>query len=184
MAIGESSSAREAFRGPKSRAPCPYNSGDSKFDHSELDRNDWSDNEKSKFVRAVRIHGKNFTMISRYLGTKSIEECKIYFSKAQRVLNLDMIAVESELEGDDWSDRDKSKFVQALSIYGKNFTMISRYIGTRSIEECITFFAKTRGAGVAGRINMATMEATMAINEDYFDADIDSTFAAIRPGLR
>ncbi|KAL5206444.1 hypothetical protein ABZP36_034653 [Zizania latifolia] len=81
---------REAPRESKSGSWCPYKSGSSDFDCSEVDRNEWSDNERSKFVQAMSVHGKNFTNISRYLGTRSIKECKTYFAKTRGVLNLGM----------------------------------------------------------------------------------------------
>lgn len=33
-------------------------------------------------------------------------------------------------------------------------------------------------------IHMGTDDTTVVSGEDYFDADIDSTFAGIHPGLR
>uniref|UniRef100_J3NBK5 Uncharacterized protein n=1 Tax=Oryza brachyantha TaxID=4533 RepID=J3NBK5_ORYBR len=54
---------QEVPRESKSGSLCPYNSADSNIDRSELDRNDWSESGKLKFVQAMSIHWKNFTMI-------------------------------------------------------------------------------------------------------------------------
>lgn len=130
MASGQSSSdcSRKAIVAKKlpedQNQDLPYDSGDSNFDRSELNRNNWSENEKSKYVQAMSINRKNFTMISRYLGTKSIKEWETYFNKAQHV--LDLIVMEIELERDDWTDPEKSKFVWVFSIYGNNFATIWR----------------------------------------------------------
>ncbi|XP_072960984.1 uncharacterized protein [Typha angustifolia] len=57
----------------------------------ELESVDWTDEEKSIFVRALSMHGKDFTRISRCVGTRSPEQCKIFFSKARKCLGLDVI---------------------------------------------------------------------------------------------
>ncbi|CAO2817844.1 unnamed protein product [Amaranthus hypochondriacus] len=55
----------------------------------EMDPADWTDDEKSLFVRAFSSHGKDFSIISRYVGTKSRDQCKVFFSKARKCLGLD-----------------------------------------------------------------------------------------------
>ncbi|GFP82830.1 nuclear receptor corepressor 1 [Phtheirospermum japonicum] len=69
----------------------------------EMDPADWTDEEKSFFVQAVSSYGKDFAMISQCLRTKSIEQCKIFFSKARKCLGLDRIlpvAVNAAVSGD------------------------------------------------------------------------------------
>ncbi|GAB4836484.1 hypothetical protein Ancab_001395 [Ancistrocladus abbreviatus] len=43
---------------------------------------------------------------------------------------------------DDWTDEEKSVFVQAFSSYGKDFLMISRCVQTKSRDQCKVFFSK------------------------------------------
>ncbi|XP_068636369.1 uncharacterized protein [Aristolochia californica] len=55
----------------------------------ELDSIDWTDEEKSAFIMALRSYGKDFMSISRCVGTRSRDQCKIFFSKARKCLGLD-----------------------------------------------------------------------------------------------
>ncbi|KAG6523146.1 uncharacterized protein LOC122045013 isoform X1 [Zingiber officinale] len=57
----------------------------------ELDSADWTDEEKSMFMQALRMYGKDFAGISSYMRTRSREQCKIFFSKARKCLSLDML---------------------------------------------------------------------------------------------
>lgn len=57
----------------------------------EIDRTDWTDEEKSVFIQAVSSYGKDFAMISRCMRTRSREQCKVFFSKARKCLGLDGI---------------------------------------------------------------------------------------------
>ncbi|KAK1312539.1 hypothetical protein QJS10_CPA07g01084 [Acorus calamus] len=57
----------------------------------DLDTVDWTDEEKSSFIRALKSFGKDFTKISRSVGTRSTAQCKIFFSKARKCLGLDGI---------------------------------------------------------------------------------------------
>ncbi|XP_042419968.1 uncharacterized protein LOC122008326 isoform X1 [Zingiber officinale] len=49
-----------------------------------------------------------------------------------------------ELDSADWTDEEKAMFIQALSMYSKDFTSISSYMKTRSREQCKIFFSKAR----------------------------------------
>ncbi|XAR52384.1 hypothetical protein NMG60_11020427 [Bertholletia excelsa] len=57
----------------------------------EMDPTDWTDEEKSIFVQAVSSYGKDFTMISRCVKTRSRDQCRLFFSKARKCLGLDTI---------------------------------------------------------------------------------------------
>ncbi|XP_022745646.1 uncharacterized protein LOC111295980 isoform X2 [Durio zibethinus] len=57
----------------------------------EMDPADWTDEEKSVFIQAVSSYGKDFGMISRCVGTRSRDQCKVFFSKARKCLGLDLI---------------------------------------------------------------------------------------------
>lgn len=52
---------------------------------------DWTDEERSTLIQAVSSYGKDFAMISRCVKTRSMDECKVFFSKARRCLGLDMM---------------------------------------------------------------------------------------------
>lgn len=55
----------------------------------ELVSADWTDVEKALFVQAYNTHGKDFSKISHCLGTRSRDQCKVFFCKAQKSLGLD-----------------------------------------------------------------------------------------------
>lgn len=57
----------------------------------EMEPTDWTDEEKSTFVQAVSAYGKDFVMVSGCVGTRSRDQCKIFFSKARKCLGLDKI---------------------------------------------------------------------------------------------
>ncbi|XP_057798987.1 uncharacterized protein LOC131014870 [Salvia miltiorrhiza] len=44
----------------------------------------------------------------------------------------------------DWSDEEKSVFIQAVSSYGKDFGMVSQCVRTKSTNQCKVFFSKAR----------------------------------------
>ncbi|KVI09746.1 uncharacterized protein LOC112510223 isoform X2 [Cynara cardunculus var. scolymus] len=65
----------------------------------EMGPSDWTDEEKSSFLHALRSYGKDFSMISRCMRTRSRDQCKVFFSKARKCLGLDAIYLERGKEG-------------------------------------------------------------------------------------
>ncbi|KAF1899466.1 hypothetical protein Lal_00019594 [Lupinus albus] len=57
----------------------------------EMDPTDWTDEEKVVFLRAVSSFGKDFAMIAQCVGTRSQDQCKVFFSKARKCLGLDLV---------------------------------------------------------------------------------------------
>lgn len=57
----------------------------------EIDTVDWTDEEKSIFIKSMSSFGKDFARISQCVGTKTKEQCRIFFSKARKCLELDRI---------------------------------------------------------------------------------------------
>ncbi|CAA6654775.1 unnamed protein product [Spirodela intermedia] len=57
----------------------------------DLGSSDWTDEEKSSFISALSSHGRDFARISHCVGSRSMEQCKIFFSKARKCLGLDAI---------------------------------------------------------------------------------------------
>ncbi|KAK2633937.1 hypothetical protein Ddye_028729 [Dipteronia dyeriana] len=57
----------------------------------EMDPADWTDEEKSIFMQAFSTYGKDFSMISRCVRSRSRDQCKVFFSKARKCLGLDLI---------------------------------------------------------------------------------------------
>ncbi|XP_022966709.1 uncharacterized protein LOC111466339 isoform X2 [Cucurbita maxima] len=73
----------------------------------DVDSSSWTDEEKSIFMQAVSSYGKDFDMISRCVGSKSRDQCKVFFSKARKCLGLDLIRT-SEDVGTPRSSNDAS----------------------------------------------------------------------------
>ncbi|KAF7820112.1 Nuclear receptor corepressor 1 [Senna tora] len=61
----------------------------------EMDPADWTDEEKSSFLQAVSSFGKDFAKISRYVGSRSQDQCRVFFSKARKCLGLDFVRPKS-----------------------------------------------------------------------------------------
>lgn len=49
-----------------------------------------------------------------------------------------------EVDHTDWTDEERSIFIQAVSSYGKDFAMISQCVRTKSSNQCKVFFSKAR----------------------------------------
>lgn len=49
-----------------------------------------------------------------------------------------------EVDQADWTDEERSVFIQAVSSYGKDFAMISQCVRTKSSNQCKVFFSKAR----------------------------------------
>ncbi|XP_004307402.1 PREDICTED: uncharacterized protein LOC101302495 [Fragaria vesca subsp. vesca] len=81
-------------------------------------------------------------------------KCQKVDSQARRPLTPDVLqSVDDETCSDDscgemdptdWTDEEKSSFIQAVSSHGKDFAMISRCVRTRSQNQCKVFFSKAR----------------------------------------
>ncbi|KAF5180389.1 Nuclear receptor corepressor [Thalictrum thalictroides] len=70
----------------------------------EMDSVDWTDEEKSNFIGALRSYGKDFVKVARCLRSKSKDQCKVFFSKARKKLGLDVMHLENDREGSPLSD--------------------------------------------------------------------------------
>ncbi|XP_058749755.1 uncharacterized protein LOC131622734 isoform X1 [Vicia villosa] len=57
----------------------------------EVDLSGWTDDEKAAFLQAVSSFGKDFTKIAQCVGTRSREHCKVFFSKTQKCLGLNLV---------------------------------------------------------------------------------------------
>ncbi|KAL2549518.1 uncharacterized protein Fot_11048 [Forsythia ovata] len=57
----------------------------------EMDHTAWTDEEKALLIQAVLSYGKDFTMISRCVRSRSRDQCKVFYSKARNILGLDLI---------------------------------------------------------------------------------------------
>ncbi|XP_076958751.1 uncharacterized protein LOC143634603 isoform X1 [Bidens hawaiensis] len=59
----------------------------------------WTDEERSSFINAVKTYGKDFSMISRCMGTRSSDQCRVFFSKVKKCFGLDVTNLGAGSEG-------------------------------------------------------------------------------------
>ncbi|KAH1191412.1 Nuclear receptor corepressor 1 [Glycine max] len=92
----------------------------------EMDPTDWTDDEKTAFLQAVSSFGKDFAKIARCVGTRSQEQCKVFFSKGRKCLGLDLMRpipenvgspVNDDANGGE-SDTDDACVVETGSVVG------------------------------------------------------------------
>ncbi|KAL8193208.1 hypothetical protein R6Q57_027112 [Mikania cordata] len=57
----------------------------------EMNSSIWTDEERSRFIKAVKSYGKDFCKISRCMGSRSSDQCKVFFSKVKKCFGLDVI---------------------------------------------------------------------------------------------
>ncbi|KAL8166829.1 hypothetical protein V2J09_008328 [Rumex salicifolius] len=65
---------------------------------------DWTDEDKSRFLQAFISYGKDFVLISQCVGTKSRDQCKVFFGKARKCLGLDELLLRRSGGADDVED--------------------------------------------------------------------------------
>ncbi|KAI9157216.1 hypothetical protein LWI28_018663 [Acer negundo] len=108
-----------------------------------------------------------------------------------------------EMDPADWTDEEKSIFMQAFSTYGKDFPMISRCVRSRSRDQCKVFFSKARkclgldliqsgcgyvgisgsddanGGGGSDSEDVCALETSSVINSDKLDSKIEDLPSAV-----
>ncbi|CAI9273462.1 unnamed protein product [Lactuca saligna] len=82
----------------------------------EVDTSTWSDAEKMKFIKAFRSCGKNFANISICVKTKTIDQCRVFFSKARKCLGLDEIDVEHANNNQEEEEEEEEEGEDALMV--------------------------------------------------------------------
>ncbi|KAK1409554.1 hypothetical protein QVD17_36080 [Tagetes erecta] len=65
----------------------------------EMNSSIWTDEERSAFIKAVKSYGKDFSMISRCMGTRSSDQCRVFFSKVKKCFGLDVMGLGAGSEG-------------------------------------------------------------------------------------
>ncbi|KAK7379782.1 hypothetical protein VNO78_34301 [Psophocarpus tetragonolobus] len=111
----------------------------------EMDPIDWTDDEKAAFLQAVSSFGKDFAKIARCVGTRSQEQCKVFFSKGRKCLGLDLMRpipenvgspVNDDANGGE-SDTDDACIVETGSVVGTDKS------GTKTDEDMPLYGSKT-----------------------------------------
>lgn len=76
--------------------------------------------------------------------TSSFERGESYKELANEKEGSDYDSCSDIEEPSDWTDEEKSVFLEAFTLYGKDFAMISRRVGTKSRDQCMVFFSKSK----------------------------------------
>ncbi|KAL5734926.1 hypothetical protein ACOSP7_032787 [Xanthoceras sorbifolium] len=71
-----------------------------------------------------------------------------------------------EMDPADWTDEEKSIFLQAFSTYGKDFDMISQCVRTKSRDQCKVFFSKARKCLGLDLIHTGCGNGRISVNDD------------------
>ncbi|XP_031279817.1 uncharacterized protein LOC116138238 isoform X1 [Pistacia vera] len=84
-----------------------------------------------------------------------------------------------EMDPADWTDEEKSIFIQAVSSYGKDFVMISRCVRTRSRDQCKVFFSKARKCLGLDLIHTGRGTAGTSVSDDANGGGSDTEDACV-----
>ncbi|KAJ4720825.1 Nuclear receptor corepressor 1 [Melia azedarach] len=84
-----------------------------------------------------------------------------------------------EMDPSDWTDEEKSIFIQAVSSYGKDFSMIARCVRTRSRDQCKVFFSKARKCLGLDLIHTGRGNVGTSVNDDGNGGGSDTEDACV-----
>lgn len=84
-----------------------------------------------------------------------------------------------EMDPSDWTDEEKSIFIQAVSSYGKDFSMIARCVRTRSRDQCKVFFSKARKCLGLDLIHTGRGNVRPSVNDDANGGGSDTEDACV-----
>ncbi|KAF8052904.1 hypothetical protein N665_1492s0008 [Sinapis alba] len=81
-----------------------------------------------------------------------------------------------------WTDAERSAFIQGFSLFGKNFASLSKFVRTRSPDQCRVFFSKVRKClGLecrqSGSANVSTSASVDNANEGGGGSDLEDPCA-------
>lgn len=65
----------------------------------EINSSIWTEEEKLSFIKAVKSYGKDFSKVSRCVGTRSMDQCSLFFSKTKKCFGFDVIDLGAGSEG-------------------------------------------------------------------------------------
>jgi hypothetical protein len=94
----------------------------------------WTPIETIKLVSAVSRYGRDWSTVSRKVGTKTISQC-------QGKVKTEVVAGRMEeppglIVQETWTAQEMVALVQGLDQYGRDWVAISRKVGTRTRTQC------------------------------------------------
>ncbi|CAM8967054.1 unnamed protein product [Rhodiola kirilowii] len=125
----------------------------------ELDVGYWNDREKSVFVRAVKSYGKDFCMVSRCIRTKSMDQCKSFYSKARKSLGLDIIHPDNDHEQQSVINYSIGDSTPALKSTSEAVSDTGNYEVSRRIDEDMSL-----SVSVMSNVDLLSPDAGMQLN--------------------
>ncbi|GLT66847.1 hypothetical protein SLA2020_391910 [Shorea laevis] len=131
----------------------------------EPDPADWTDEEKSIFVQAFSSYGKDFSMISRCVRTRSQDQCRVFFSKVRKCLGLDLINTKARNMGTPLSDdaNGDGNDMEDTSILKSSVVAVDK-LGSKVDDDLPrTVTINEEGSDPAGALNL---QASLNISED------------------
>ena len=102
---------------------------------------EWTDSEHSEFIKAVRLHGRDWTKIAEMVSTRNYQGVKKY-----SVTVVKKIEADPNIEGADlievlrartkpkWTELEEKIFAEGVAQYGRSWNEIADMIGTKSYK--------------------------------------------------
>ena len=205
---GSSSGKRSRKKKDEERAAeLAQSQEDSSASSSALALEFWTAEEKSKFALAIKLFGKNWTLIADYLDySKREKECQEYFKgqfslarkKQQQNLqsgkeskkmkssdalaNEDATAKKKQLFSHYWTKEEKRAFSDAFSRFGKNWDAISQAIKSKSANQTKKFFKKNKSLFESEQLLGVKEKAPEELSSTGIEEDVDiEDFASSSP---
>ena len=91
-------------------------------------------------MEALELYGQDAQMISQYIGTKTCRQVKDYLRQTRQILEANPGFGGEELQEfvshlktlvGVWTQEEKSKFLEVILVFGKNWNKISQHIGSQ-----------------------------------------------------
>ncbi|GKV34114.1 hypothetical protein SLEP1_g42529 [Rubroshorea leprosula] len=131
----------------------------------EPDPADWTDEEKSIFLQAFSSYGKDFSMISQCVRTRSQDQCRVFFSKVRKCLGLDLINAKARNMGTPLSDdaNGDGNDMEDTSVLKSSVVAVDK-LGSKVEDDLpCTATMNEEGSNPAGALNLQT---SLNISED------------------
>ena len=101
--------------------------------------NFWNEEENSKFLEAVKVHGRDWMQVAQLVGSKNNQQCsqhglyllrKFKENPALDHDNLSKLLKQSKIKY--WTEDEDERFCDALRIHGKDWGKIEELVATRT----------------------------------------------------
>lgn len=105
----------------------------------------WEPDEKDRLIEALREHGKDWPKVKEYVSTRTSLQISGRVIKLKRSSDTPhdikriLLGHTSKFvprERLEWTLDEHKEFTVALTYFGKNWTRVAEYVGTRTYHQC------------------------------------------------